>query len=201
VTGNRISADLPQHWLHSPSYRKLSDRAWRLHTHALMWAIGQTDGHIPEDALDLFIGNTWTWEQRREAVKELIGAGKWKRVTGGWDICDWEATQTSLAQIEGLRRKWRDDKARQRKAATALTSADTRTVHGGHPVDSPVDDIRQGKARAPSTNSNQIQDANSRTRDDGRPPCAVPGCDQPARRSCRTCADHMTREPEFGVPS
>jgi hypothetical protein len=30
-----------------------------------------------------------------------------------------------------------------------------------------------------------------------RPKCAVPGCAQPARQSCLTCAGHMTREPEF----
>jgi hypothetical protein len=213
MTGNRISADLPQHWLHDPAYRKLSDRAWRLHTHALMWAIGQTDGHIPEDSLDLFLGNTWAWEEQRAAAKELVDAGKWKRVTGGWDIPGWQTSQSTVAQIESARRNWRESKRRQRKSAQAggvstvdSTEDSTEDSTGdspqwtppGSPPGSPpeIRKARKGKAEQ------QPPDAppRARAREGGdRPPCAVPGCTRPARKSCVTCdqPDHMIRDPEF----
>ena len=108
----RLSADLPQHWLHDPVYWSLSDRAWRLHTHAHMWAIGRTDGFISEDMLTMLLPGTDA--ERELALKELLGSGLWARKTGGWQIPRWRDTQSTVKEIENNRRREREKKQRQR---------------------------------------------------------------------------------------
>jgi hypothetical protein len=108
----RLSADLPQHWLHDPMYWSLTDRAWRLHTHAHMWAIGRTDGFIPDSMLSMLLAGSDS--DRELALKELVSAGLWLPVTGGWQIPRWHDTQASVEEIENHRKRWREKKQRQR---------------------------------------------------------------------------------------
>jgi hypothetical protein len=109
----RLSADLPRNWLFATRYRNLSDRAWRLHTHALMWAIGETDGLIGEDFLPLLVSGDW--HEQRKPVDELVKARLWDRVTGGWQLTDWEASQSTVEQIEANRAAVRKRVARFRE--------------------------------------------------------------------------------------
>jgi hypothetical protein len=126
VSGHRLGADLPQHWLLDPAYRRLSDAAWRLHTHALMWAIGQTNGLIPDDILPVLGG-----EGRRAAIEELMAFGHWVPVTGGWQVARWAETQNTVAEIEGNRRREREKKQRQRSARSG--DLHTEPVPPGRP--------------------------------------------------------------------
>jgi hypothetical protein len=82
----RLSADLPQHWLHDPVFWQLTDRAWRLYTHALMWAIGRTDGEIPSQMLSSLLPGSD--EDRDLAVKELVSARLWECTPDGWRISE-----------------------------------------------------------------------------------------------------------------
>jgi hypothetical protein len=108
----RLSADLPQHWLLDPTYRRLPDEAWRLLTHSLMWAIGQTDGFIPEDMLPALMDGSP--EERQRAVRRLSRAGIWARAPGGWQFAEWEASQSTVAEIENRRSRDREKKQKQR---------------------------------------------------------------------------------------
>lgn len=134
----RLAADLPQHWLHDPAYWTLTDRAWRLHTHGLMWAIGRTDGHIPQDMLSMLLPGSDA--DREIAVKDLEAAGRWKRVTGGWLITGWEQSQSTVAEIENNRRREREKKRRQR------ASPDSAVPPGTPPGES-TRGVRNGTAR------------------------------------------------------
>jgi hypothetical protein len=140
VTGRRkrLSADLPQHWLHAPEWFCLSDRAWRLHTHALMWAIGRTDGFIPEDMLGILIRGTW--EDLQGVLKELATAGHWEMVPGGWQVTRWELSQSTVEEIENNRRRERNKKRRQR-------ASQPPRVPGGTPSWDSRQGVRHGKRR------------------------------------------------------
>jgi hypothetical protein len=114
VTGRRkrLSADLPQHWLHDQQFWTLSDRAWRLLTHALMWAVGRTDGQIPASMLSMLLPGTD--QGRQAAADELVAAGVWADDPIGWRFVDWEGSQSTVEEIGPHRAKWRDKKAKQR---------------------------------------------------------------------------------------
>jgi hypothetical protein len=79
-----------------------------------------------------------------------------------------------------------------------------REPTGGEPTEptevtsgnaSSVSQSAQGRTREPTgapTGRPTRKDATERDE------CAVPGCTRPARRACRTCADHMDQETSFG---
>jgi hypothetical protein len=108
----RLSADLPQHWLHDPVFWQLTDRAWRLYTHALMWAIGRTDGEIPSQMLSSLLPGSD--EDRDLAVKELVSARLWECTPDGWRIPNWVEHQSTIEQINNQRAYQARKKARQR---------------------------------------------------------------------------------------
>jgi hypothetical protein len=109
----RLSADLPQQWLHALPYWDLSDRAWRLHTHALMWAIGRTNGTLPESIVPTLLHCTAT--ELQAALAELTSAGLWHRTADGWLVIDWAASQSTVEQIEH-NRKLNRERVRQHRA-------------------------------------------------------------------------------------
>ena len=112
----RLSADLPQAWLHDPVWWDLTDRAWRLHTHALMWCIGRTDGEIPESMLTVLLPDPL------EAAAELVDAGHWERTDTGWKVLSWEASQSTVEQIENRRAYERRKKDRRRGGDSTVDS-------------------------------------------------------------------------------
>lgn len=122
----QLSADLPRNWLTDPAYRGLSDRAWRVHTHALMWCIGQTDGFVAEEYLPLLAAGDWP--EQRKPVDELVRAGRWVRVTGGWQVRDWEASQSTVEQVESNREAARKRMARFRERQRGQDSVLRRDV-------------------------------------------------------------------------
>lgn len=124
MTGRRkrLSADLPQHWLHDPAWWSLPDAAWRLHTHGLMWAIGRTDGHIPHTMLTMLLPGSDA--DRDLAVKALLDAGHWRAVPDGWQITDWDESQSTVEQITARRTNARERQARHRSQAESPVTSD-----------------------------------------------------------------------------
>ena len=135
----RLSADLPQHWLHDPAYWNLSDAAWRLHTHALMWAIGRTDGQIPLSMLTMLLPGTDA--DRARAAQELVDAGRWADTETGWALPDWDEHQSTVEVIDNNRRRERDKKRRQRS-----TDDVPQVVPPGTPPGESTGGVRNGTA-------------------------------------------------------
>lgn len=101
-----------------PSHRKialLADRAFRLHVSALCWcAENLTDGYVSERELPLVA----RLRNPRAAAKELVGAGLWDRVDGGWLVHDYLDYNPSRDQVLAERKKnaERQERFRRRKA-------------------------------------------------------------------------------------
>jgi hypothetical protein len=156
---HRLSADLPQHWLHAPVYWSLSDRAWRLHTHAHMWAIGRTNGFIPQDVLSLLMPGADA--EREAAAQELTSAGLWVAVTAGWEIPRWRETQSTPEEIqrnrEGNRRRQQEWRDRQAETVTEdvtryVTPNETAHVGKGRVGDTRTGSTTYSPVTNPSTN-------------------------------------------------
>ncbi len=133
----RLSADLPQNWLHDPAWWGLSGDAWRLHTHALMWCIGRTDGEIPDFMLMILLPDPLGVA---DAAAELVDAGHWERTEAGWRVLFWEDSQSTVEQIENRRKYERRKKDRRR---TGESTVDNRR-------ESPSDNRGESPADVPA---------------------------------------------------
>ncbi|MDI3241643.1 hypothetical protein QK292_08720 [Arthrobacter sp. AL08] len=100
---------LPERWLNDRRIRKLSADELRTFVFGLLWVVGnRTDGDI--DAADLeLIPDAGPGHAVRLVDLEL-----WSKTKTGWRIVDFELTQTSRGQLEGLELRKRQDADRQR---------------------------------------------------------------------------------------
>jgi len=91
-----------------PKMMRLSAEAVRAWVFAGSWS-GRylTDGFIPHDALAIIKGND-------TIASELIEAGLWDEVDGGFQFHDWCEYQYSKEDIEGRRLRDREKKRKQR---------------------------------------------------------------------------------------
>lgn len=102
-------ARMPERWLNDIRFRKLSDPEFRTYVVTLMWSVAnRTNGTLMADELE-FIPDVAEDHSRR-----LVELNLWSAVPGGWMIRDFEATQTSKEQLEGLELKRRQDAVRAR---------------------------------------------------------------------------------------
>jgi len=105
-------ARFPERWLNDRRIVRLSADGFRLFITALVWSVSnRTDGVIGDDELVLLPNVD------PSCADELGKAGMWKRRKDTWLMVDFEATQTTSAQLVGLehqRAHERDKKARQR---------------------------------------------------------------------------------------
>jgi hypothetical protein len=105
-------ARFPERWLNDRRLRRLSDPGFRLFMVSLTWSVSnRTDGVLYPDDLALLADI----DPARGA--ELEKAGLWRREKDCWLVVDFENTQTTREQLEGLdhkRRMDRERKARQR---------------------------------------------------------------------------------------
>jgi len=145
-------ARLPDRWLTERRIQKLSDRAFRAFTLALMWSVSsRTDGVIDHSDLDLIPGFP------RGAEEELVKSGLWVEHNGGWLIAEFCDTQTSKAELHALARARASNRERQaryrlKQAEQGLpadnvdnnvTETVTETV-----IETVTTQARQGKAEA-----------------------------------------------------
>jgi hypothetical protein len=106
----RYDDDFPNHWKIEP----LSDAAYRLHTTAIFWVAKQlTDGYLPENRLDLIAPRRMKRPQKY--VSELVAAGVWEPVDGGWQLHDYLDYQPSKAQVKAEREKSAERQRRWRE--------------------------------------------------------------------------------------
>lgn len=137
-------ARLPGRWLNSPTLDQLSDRAWRVHTHALMWSAEQgTDGLIPRRTLRLLHPDGASDDD----VSELVAVELWAVEGSDLRVVDWAKTQSPAEVVERQRERNRRnqqasrDRARER-AVSGDVIADVSDHVGGKD--------RRGEARTSS---------------------------------------------------
>lgn len=112
---------------HHPKVVGLSDVAFRLHMSALSHcAEYETDGRVVAHAVTLLTNHTE--EERQEAIKDLVDAGLWELIVGGWEIHDFLEWNPSKAELKANRRRWSDKKKKQR-----IASNDTECPPGSPP--------------------------------------------------------------------
>ncbi|PKQ36533.1 MAG: hypothetical protein CVT61_00210 [Actinobacteria bacterium HGW-Actinobacteria-11] len=102
----------------------LTDRAWRVFTSALMWSNEQgTDGEIPPLAMRF----VYPTDIQASVIDELVKAGLIeRRQDGGFNVRDWEKSQSPAAVVEHQRERNRlkNQTYRERKKTGAVTGHD-----------------------------------------------------------------------------
>lgn len=130
-------ARLPGRWLTDPNLEALSDRLWRVHTGALMWAAEQgTDGLIPRRTLRLLHPEIATPDD----AAMLVAAALWAVDGDDFLVLDWERSQSLSAVIEHQRERNRQ----KQRAHRARSNADVTGYVTGHV---PGESLRQGQDR------------------------------------------------------
>ncbi|GAA2199837.1 hypothetical protein [Streptomyces bangladeshensis] len=126
-----------------PSHRKvalLPDRAFRLHVSAICWCSENlTDGRIADRELPLVA----KIRGLKATAQQLVDAGLWDRIEGGWEIHDYLDYNPSRAQVIAERKKnaERQERFRQRKNGKPVppdgngVTPDAPDAHGTHDGD------------------------------------------------------------------
>jgi hypothetical protein len=153
------SIDLHTGIISSPKHAPLSDAAFRLWTHGLMWSKEHlTDGFIPAGMLPSL---------HRHAVKYLpellrvIVPGKgplWHEVEGGYHIHDYEHWQETKDRIQSRRLHWREKKAGQRGESHRVSPRDTRGSLSISPSDGSGGGSGSGKRNPPTPKGDALFD-------------------------------------------
>ncbi len=132
-------ARFPDRWLSDRRIARLSDAHFRSFVTSLAWSVtNRTDGVVEPEDLALIPNFA------ADSVKTFIGARLWipRQAAGrGWEIVDFQATQTTSAELRSLdekRAKERAKKAAQRAAAKADSDSSTST-NAAVPRDVPRD--------------------------------------------------------------
>lgn len=95
----RTDDQMPRH----PKIWPLSDAAYRLHHHGLSHcAAYATDGLVSLSYIDTL---TPAGRKARKQADELVAAGVWEAVPGGWQIHDYLEYQLSASEIAEQRRQ------------------------------------------------------------------------------------------------
>lgn len=156
-------ARYPERWLTDKRVLRLSDPAHRLFVTGYAWAVSnRTDGVLLGDDLELMPRVNASYAQ------ELVEAGLWAYDGERWFLVDFDTTQTSKAQLEGLehRRKLDRDRAQQYRERKRTSRDSSRDDKG---------QARQGQDRT-GTEGEGVEVSDS-TEDDWPTP-AVPGARQ-----------------------
>lgn len=148
-------ARFPERWLNDSRFRRLTDKGYRTYFNALAWAVAnRSDGKVLPEELR-FIPDVSIDE-----VDRLVELKLWQvRRGGGWKITDYESTQTSRDQLEGLEHKKRQDRDRARDYRGRQKN---ETASRDESRDESRDDIgqdRPGQARTgQASNADQLSD-------------------------------------------
>ena len=113
-------ARLPGRWITNAAYLRLTDRAWRAWTYGLMQAaLDESDGFIDR----MQSGFLYPGGLPDGVADELVAAGLWEQVEGGWLMPGWTTTlgQTAHATLEASRENHR---ARQRRYQAKVDAAE-----------------------------------------------------------------------------
>lgn len=135
-------ARFPERWLNDRRVLRLPPVDFRSFVVALSWSVSnRTDGRIEADDLAL-IPN---FEEQSVAV--LTNAGLWTGEAGCWQVADFDATQSSKAQLEGLDHKRHQDRERQARKRAKDNGQEEPPPSRDSPRDVTRDDRRDTKDR------------------------------------------------------
>ena len=158
-------ARFSERWLNDRRFLRLPDDAFRLFVLSLAWSVSnRTDGRLYDDDLALIPGvprdvpgaydDSGLPVVPRDVpspVLALVKAGLWERVTDNWLIAEFEATQTTMADLailENSRRRERDKKRRQRAKAAGLSPGTSEGTALGQDRLRTGTEAKRGKASA-----------------------------------------------------
>jgi len=139
VTARRpLSANIPRSYLFDREWRAMPDDARTLWVSACQLCIGETNGYLSCEELSLLLPVD---AARRQVALEWLLASKGKfrfvphaRDGGGWKVSNWTSHNSTVETVENNRKKWREDKRRQRAQAKADAKdkgMSTSGLHGG----------------------------------------------------------------------
>lgn len=102
-------ARFPERWLNDRRVLRLSDGGFRLFVVSLAWSVSnRTDGVLYDDDFELMMRVTLTH------APELVEQGLWRREADHWFIEEFDRTQTTRDQLEGLDQRRAADARRAR---------------------------------------------------------------------------------------
>ena len=128
-----------------PSFAQLSPFAWTLWLHGLTYCSRNlTDGLIPQAMLTRLSA----LKEPEKACAELVDAGRWHVIEGGWRVHDYLDHQRSRREVEderaGAKERQRRSRAK-RKGVTGESQRDEGVSHG---------DVTQQETEAESETDN-----------------------------------------------
>lgn len=180
-------ARFPDRWLNDRRFRRLSDSEYRSYAVALLWAVlNRTDGEVLAEDLpfipDFVPGCTG----------RLVDAKLWAPTGAGWFIVDFESTQTSKAQLDGLDTRKRQDADRQRaKRNRDRASASSPGPHVIPSRDSHVTGSRDDIGQARTGQDRQGQALEEEHSDIVGVSSKVPGPSSSESASCHGCGQEL----------
>lgn len=120
-----------------------------------------TEGFVP----DWYVT---TWPSGRKHAQQLVEAGLWSVVPGGWQFHQWEERQPTKAQVETLRAKTRERQRKYRKKRDETVSDVSNAVTNGV-----ADDVTNAAPTQPSPTSSIEEVAATESRPDVEAICQL----------------------------
>jgi hypothetical protein len=146
---------LDDKFVRHPKVQGLSDSAFRLHMAAMgHCAEYATDGRVKSHVVATLTAHP----DKAPLVKEMVDAGLWEEMVGGWEIHDFLQYNPSAEQIKTRRKEWRErqDKRRESRRDTereserdSLRESGTGTGSGSDPEGSAEGRPKPSEAAAP----------------------------------------------------
>lgn len=162
----------------------LSDGAFRLHVAAICWcARNLTDGYVASVDVEHVSRSRRPWRQ----VDELVGAGTWHVVDGGWLIHDYLEYQPSKAQVEQERKgraerqaRWRAKHTDSRRVTNASRNAFVDATPPRPDPSRPVGRVGEGADSDPPYRASNGQEQHHFQGVDGEPcaDCGLPAANR-----------------------
>lgn len=122
-----------------------------------------TDGFMPDYALKMV--TEIRGAKLKAATEELVGAGLWKRVSGGFQFHDWDKYQPTKEAVETKRAADRD-----RKAAARVRAESERKPRRLRSASAPPDPTRPVHTPIPPPYGDVVRELDDRVRaDDANP--------------------------------
>ena len=119
----------PNDLVDDPRFVGLSDAAWTLHAHAASYCSRNlTDGFIPDSMLSRLCNTRFP----AKAARELVDAGMWVVVDGGWRIDGFEDEQQTRENVEKTRAQARERQKRKRARHADVTEVSRRDMGVSH---------------------------------------------------------------------
>lgn len=136
---------LDDKFVRHPKVQGLSDPAFRLHMAAMgHCAEYATDGRVKTHVVVTLTAHP----DKAPLIKEMVDAGLWEEMVGGWEIHDFLQYNPSAEQIRARRKNWRDrqEKRRESRRDTPRESERDSRVSPGSGTGSESDPDPEGSA-------------------------------------------------------